>query len=287
LITRAIAALGGLAATLRGAVVVGAFGSTRVANLPGFVGAVGRTSEVVARLGIAAIGIAAIGGGITGPLLDTVILAAAASSSTAAAATAPTAATVAVHFASAFTFTGFARVGAEFARGLSKGGGSLVIAATRRPVVIAGPRRPVVIAGPWWPVVIAAARWPVVVAAAGRPFRPNAPVVVGATVSFVAAFAVGRLFHISGDVSGGGLRGRPWSRPWRGAGFGGSADTEFGGKFVPVAGLRRRRLRSLRRLRPLRRGLLRAGRRRLGRLVGGHRAERFGERSPGIVRIVI
>ncbi len=106
-------------------------------------------------------------------------------------------------------------------------------------------------------------------------------------MSFVAAFAVGRLFHISGDVSGGGLRGRPWSRPWRGAGFGGSADTEFGGKFVPVAGLRRRRLRSLRRLRPLRRGLLRAGRRRLGRLVGGHRAERFGERSPGIVRIVI
>jgi hypothetical protein len=41
----------------------------------------------------------------------------------------------------------------------------------------------------------------------------------------------------------------------------------------------------LRRLRPLRWRLLRSGW--AGRLVGGRRAERFSERGPGVVRLVV
>lgn len=209
MIARSLPVFSGLAATSEGAVVVGSLDPTRVANLPGFVGTVGRTSQAVARLGIAAIGIPMIGGGLTGPLLDTIVLAASASASTAAAATTPTAATVTVHLAAAFAVTRFAGVIAEFASWLANGGGPILVSAARWPVVVTRPRRPVVIARPGWPVVVARPWWSVVVAAARRPFRSNASFVVGATVSFAAAFAIGRLVRISCDVSGGGL-GR-WS----------------------------------------------------------------------------
>ena len=72
----------------------------------------------------------------------------------------------------------------------------------------------------------------------------------------------------------------------RGPRFGSTADTQFGRQCIPVTGSRRR-LGAGRRLLPGLCGLRWAGRSGAGRFVGGRSSERFGERGPGIVRIVI
>ena len=72
----------------------------------------------------------------------------------------------------------------------------------------------------------------------------------------------------------------------RGPRFGSTADAEFGRQRIPITG-RGRRLGARRRLLPRLCGLRWAGRSRTGRFVGGRSSERFGERGPGIVRIVI
>ena len=183
---------------------------------------------------------------------------------------------VAVRLAAAFAFARFAGVAAEVARRFANGGGPLFIAAARRPVFVAAR----------WSVFVAARR-PIFVSASRRPLGPCARVVICATAMLTADFTVARLLR----VAGGRFRRRPrcgsGSRAWGGPRFGRAAHAEFGGEIIPGARLRRRRLGPLRRLRTLRRRLLRPGRSGAGRVVGGRRAERFGERGPRVVGIVI
>jgi hypothetical protein len=202
-----LAALPGITAPLRRSLIVGSVCATRVANLPRIIGAVGRASEAVAWFGVAT-----IGGGLVGPLLDAVILAASSSPATAAAATTPTAATVAVHLATAlgFAFARFAGFAAEFARRFASGD---------RPLFIAAPRRAVVVASAWRSVIVAAA-W--------RSLGPCARVIIHATWAFAAALAFSRLVGGPG-IPGGRFRRRPRRGARSGPRFGGSTHSQFSG----------------------------------------------------------
>jgi len=275
------------------AVVVGSYGARpRLPALPGVNAAVRLAAAfVVATRHVRRPGVAGVGR-IRGGPIGTVVLAAAPTASTAAAAPpSPTpeivlAVTLAWRIVSA----------TPLARRLADGCGQLVVAPWRS----LGPHTCIVVA-PWRslgpPTCIVVAPWrslgppTCIVVAPRRPLRPHARIVVGSPAALIAALArrpLERRLHVSGRISGSRLGCRTRRRPLDGSWLGMSAHAQFGRDVVPTARLRRRwRLRLLRRLRPLGRRLLRTGRGGPRRIVGGRGAERFGERGPGIVGVVV
>ncbi|MCE9630249.1 MAG: hypothetical protein K8S94_05960 [Planctomycetia bacterium] len=122
---------------------------------------------------------------------------------------------------------------------------------------------------------VVALRHAFLVEAAGRTFGPAAaivPAALGAKLRFGGQRAARR--------RRGGTSGRLRRRRWRGS----ARDPEFRGEAVPVTGLGRGLGLTL--LPRLGSGRLGPGNRRTGRVVGRGRAERFGERGPGIVLVV-